>query len=152
MKIIEYQAKYKQSFIELNLAWLNKFFTVEVQDSDMLSGVEELIKKAAAVYFAIENDIAIATCMIIPRKEDVWEICKLATDECYQGKGAGTALMKACMDYAIVHGAKKIMLVSNRILTSAMHLYARMGFREVPIDFMEYERVNIQMEYIVPTL
>ena len=38
------------------------------------------------------------------------------------------------------------MIVSNRILSAAMHLYAKVGFKEVPIDNMEYERLNIQLE------
>ena len=35
---------------------------------------------------------------------------------------------------------------SNTVLLSAMHLYAKAGFKEVAIDNMEYERVNIQLE------
>lgn len=50
------------------------------------------------------------------------------------------------MDYAKGHGAKKLMFVSNTILSTAMHLYDKAGFKEVPIDNMEYERVNIQFE------
>lgn len=63
-----------------------------------------------------------------------------------RGKGAGAAVLKACIDYAKNHGAEKLMIVSNRILSAAMHLYAKFGFCEVPIDNMEYERVNIQLE------
>lgn len=50
------------------------------------------------------------------------------------------------MDYAKEHGANKLMIVSNSILSAAMHLYSKAGFKEVPIDNIEYERVNIQLE------
>ena len=50
------------------------------------------------------------------------------------------------MNYAKDHGARKLLIVSNKILSAAMHLYAKAGFKEVPIDYMEYERVNIQLE------
>ena len=146
MKIIKYTQEFKWAFIDLNLAWLNKYFRVETQDMEMLNGVDDLIECGAAVYFAVEENITIATCMICPRDNNVWEICKLATDEKYQGKGAGAAVLKACIDYAKDHGAEKLMIVSNRILSAAMHLYAKFGFYEVPIDNMEYERVNIQLE------
>lgn len=146
MKIISYQEKYKKDFVDLNLVWIKKYFKVEPQDIEMLNDVENFIKKGAAVYFAVEQDKAIATCMVIPRNNQVWEICKLATDEYYMGKGAGSAVLKACMDYAKEHGAKKLMIVSNTVLSAAMHLYAKVGFKEVPIDNMEYERVNIQLE------
>lgn len=146
MEIISYQERYKKDFVELNLVWIKKYFKVESQDVKMLNNVEDFIKKGAAVYFAIEQGNPIATCMVVPRKNQVWEICKLATDERYMGKGAGSAVLKACMDYAKEHDAKKLMIVSNRILSPAMHLYAKVGFKEVPIDNMEYERVNIQLE------
>ena len=146
MEIVSYQKQYKNDFIDLNLAWLNKYFKIEKNDLDMLNGVESLIEQGAAVYFALDQEKVIATCMIIPRENCTWEICKLATNEKYQGNGAGSAVLKACMNHAVEHGAKKLMIVSNRILTAAMHLYSKMGFYEVPIDNMEYERVNIQLE------
>lgn len=149
MEIVFYQEKYKQAFIDLNLAWLNEYFTVEPQDTEMFNGIEDLIRKGAAVYFAVENGAAIAACMILPRENNIWEVCKLAADERYRGKGAGHAVLKACMDYAAGHGAEKIMIVSNRILTAAMGLYAKMGFHEIPLSYKEYDRVNIQLEYKV---
>lgn len=146
MKIISYQEQYKKYFVELNLVWIRKYFKVESQDIEMLNNIEKYIKEGAAVYFAEEEGEIIATCMIIPRNNHVWEICKLATDENYMGRGAGYAVLNACIDYAKEHNAKKLMIVSNTVLSSAMHLYAKVGFKEVPIDNMEYERVNIQLE------
>lgn len=84
--------------------------------------------------------------MAVPRDGQIWEICKLAANEHYMGKGAGSAVLKECMDYAKEHGANKLLIVSNSILSAAMHLYSKAGFKEVPIDNMEYERVNIQLE------
>ena len=152
MKIISYQEKYKKDFVELNLVWIKKYFKVEPQDIEMLNNVETYLEKGAEVYFAVEQDKVIAACMIVPRENQVWEICKLATDERYMGKGAGSAVLKACMDYAKEQGARKLMIVSNTVLSAAMHLYAKAGFREVPIDNMEYERVNIQLEKDVSSM
>ncbi|HIQ99063.1 MAG TPA: GNAT family N-acetyltransferase [Candidatus Scybalocola faecavium] len=146
MEIIPYQEKYKKDFAQLNLVWIKKYFKVEPQDVKMLDNVEDFLEKGAAVYFAVEQGRAIATCMVNPAGGQVWEICKLATDERYRGKGAGSAVLKACMDYAKEHGAKKLMIVSNTVLSAAMHLYAKAGFKEVPVDYMEYDRVNIQLE------
>ena len=146
MNIVSYQEKYKKNFIALNLAWIKKYFKVEPQDVAMLNNVEDFLAKGAAVYFAVEDDQVIATCMVTPVEEQVWEICKLATDEGHRGKGAGSAVLEACIDYAKEHNAKKLVIVSNTVLSAAMRLYAKFGFREVPIDNMEYERVNIQLE------
>ena len=43
MEIVSYQKQYKNDFIDLNLAWLNKYFKIEKNDLDMLNGVESLI-------------------------------------------------------------------------------------------------------------
>lgn len=146
MDIIPYQEKYKKEFVELNLVWIKKYFKVEPQDLEMLNHVEDLLAEGAMVYFAVEQEKAIAACMVMPRENQVWEICKLATDERYMGRGAGSAVLKACVDYAKEHGAEKLMIVTNTVLSAALHLYAKAGFKEVPVDHMEYERVNIQFE------
>lgn len=149
MEIVPYQTKYKQDFIELNLAWIEKYFKVEPQDVEMLNNIEQIIAAEAMIYFALEADTVIATCMVMPKNNQVWEICKLATDENYQGRGAGAAVLEACMNYAKNRGAKKLLIVTNTILSAAMHLYEKVGFREVPIDETEYERVDIQLEKIL---
>lgn len=146
MEIISYQGKYKKDFVNLNLVWIQKYFKVEAQDVKMLNDIEDFRAKGAEVYFALEQEKAIATCMVNPVGGQVWEICKLAADEHCTGRGAGSAVLKACMEHAKEHGARKLMIVSNTILSAAMHLYAKAGFKEVPIDNMEYERVNIQLE------
>lgn len=149
MEIVPYQTKYKQDFIELNLAWIEKYFKVEPQDVEMLNNIEQIIAAGAMIYFALEADTVIATCMVMPKNNQVWEICKLAADENYQGRGAGSAVLEACMNYAKNRGAKKLLIVTNTILSAAMHLYEKVGFREVLIDEMEYERVDIQLEKIL---
>jgi len=43
-------------------------------------------------------------------------------------------------------GAHKIILYSNTALKSAIHLYRKFGFKEVPLGDVEYKRANIKME------
>lgn len=151
MEIIEYDKKYKNEFIRLNTEWLNRFFMVEPVDQDMMDRVEELIENGAMVYFAIENDEVLATCMAMPIKENHWEICKLAAQNQYTGTGAGSAVFKASMDYAVRKGAKKLSLISCRSLSPAIHIYEKFGFKEVPLNkaFWGAEKADIEMEYIV---
>lgn len=151
MEIVEYQKQYKQDFVTLNTAWIEKFFAMEQEDCDILYHTEAYLEKGGMIYFAVEERAVLATCLVYPTGNDVWEICKLAANEKYQGYGAGTAVFKACMDYAINHGAKKLTLISNHILKPALHIYKKMGFREVPLSRgNEYERADVQCEYIVP--
>lgn len=136
---------YKQDFVSLNLAWIEKCFKVEPQDVHMLEDVEDFRRRGAEAFFAAEGNKAIATCMVTPVGDGVWEICKLACDERHQGKGVGSAVLEACQAYAREHGARRLMIVTNTVLAAAVHLYRKHGFREVPITNPEYERVNIQL-------
>lgn len=150
MEIIEYKEEYKQSFVDLNTAWVEKYFVMEKEDKAILENVDDLLQKGSMIFFAVEDDRVLATCMVTPFGNNVWELCKLAADEKYQGGGAGSAVFKACMDYAIKHGAKKLTLISNHILLPALHIYEKFGFKRVPVDRAnEYERCDVQCEYIV---
>lgn len=151
MEIIEYNKKYKNEFIRLNTEWLSRFFMVEPVDQDMMDRVDELIENGAMVYFAIENDKVLATCMAMPVKGNHWEICKLAAQNQYTGTGAGSAVFKASMDYAIKKGAEKLSLISCKSLAPAIHIYEKFGFKEVPLNkaFWGAEKADIEMEYIV---
>lgn len=149
MEIITYQDKYKQDFIRLNVAWVEKYFEMEDADREILEHVDEELAKGGMVYLALVDGNVAAVCMTIPEGNDIWEICKLATDDKYQGHGAGSAVFKACMDYAIRQGAKKLTLISNKILKPALHIYEKFGFQQVKVDRTEYKRCDIQFEFIV---
>ena len=150
MEIIKYRRQYKDDFVRLNKAWIEKYFKMEQEDYDILNNVDELIVKGSMVFFAVENNTVLATGMVMPLDGGNWEICKLATEEKYQGHGAGSMVFKACMNYAVNNGAKRLIIISNRTLKSALHIYEKFGFKEVPIDNIHgYEREDIQMEYIV---
>lgn len=151
MKIIKYDSKYRDDFVRLNTEWLTKLYYIEPYDQYSMDHVEELIEKGAMVYFAIDGKKVLATCMIEPLGNDVWEICKLVAEGQYTGTGAGSAVLKACIDYAILHSAKKICLITISGLKPAIHLYKKFGFVEIPYrkDIWKSEKADVEMEYIV---
>lgn len=71
---------------------------------------------------------------------------QVAKDERFQGMGIDSAVLQRAIDYAKEKSAKKLVILSNTILSSAMHLYKKFGFKQVPITDMQYGRVNIQLE------
>lgn len=86
--------------------------------------------------------------MIEPHDNNIWEICKLASAGQYTGTGAGSAVFEACLNYAVEHGAKKIVLVTASKLKPALHIYKKYGFTEVPLNKEEwpYERAELVFE------
>jgi GNAT superfamily N-acetyltransferase len=150
MKIIEYNVKYKQDFIDFNTAWItDNFGFLEPEDYETFEGIEKKIAAGAMIYFAVEGNTALATCMAVPMEDGVWEICKLASNKEREHKGAGSAVFKAAMDWAVTHGARRLFLISNSKLKPALHIYEKFGFTEVKLDDYEYVRGDIAFEYVV---
>ena len=86
--------------------------------------------------------------MIAPRADGDWEIMKFAARGMYTGTGAGSACLKACIDYAKEKKLPRILIVSNRRCVQAVHLYRKFGFQEIPVDRKQFpfQRADIAFE------
>lgn len=151
MNVIEYEEKYKKDFIQFNTDWIiDNFGFLEAEDNETFCHIEESLEKGAMIYFAVEDDIALAACMAKPMDEQgTWELCKLGSNKHVPHKGAGSAVFEAAMNWAISHGAKKLFILSNSKLKTALHIYEKYGFHEVKRNDYEYVRGDIAFEYIV---
>ena len=150
MKIITYDAKYKDKFIEYNKDWIiENFECLEKEDEETFENIEKDIENGAMIYFSIEEDEVLATCMSKPMQHDTWEICKLASNKYRSHKGCGSAVFEAAMNWAIDHGGKKILLFTNKKLKPAIHIYEKFGFKEIKLDNYGYARGNIAFEKII---
>lgn len=135
MKVVPYAPKYKQDFIDLNVAWISDMFKIEPADVAELENVDSAIEAGGQIFFTLDDDgTVLACCMIAPRADGEWEIMKFATRADAQGKGAGRACLQASIDYAEEQGVPSILIVSNRRCESAVHLYRKFGFDEIPVD------------------
>lgn len=152
MKITPYDPKYKNDFIEMNLAWIKAMFAVEPLDVQELENIDAAVERGGQIFFAFDDegddDKPLACCMIAPRDDGDWEIMKFAARGMRSGKGAGGACLKACVDYAKEKNVPKIIVVSNRKCESAVHLYRKFGFREVRVDKKKFpfDRADIAFE------
>ena len=122
---------------------------MEKDDVETFRNIEKGIANGGMIYFATENDKVMATCMVRNIGNKTWEIFKLAANEKYKGKGAGNAVFEQCMKYAIEHGAKKMFIISNSRLKTALHIYHKHGFKEIKLKDYEYGRGDIAFELTV---
>ena len=150
MGIVSYAPQYHADFFRISMEWLEKHSLLEPEDTVMLQNIEAMLAEGAAAYCAVEDETVLAVGMIHPLGGGVWELCKLGTAEEHQGKGAGTAILRTCMEYAKAHGAEKVILVSNHVLETALKMYEKFGFRQVPLEaqYAIYETADVQMEYV----
>ena len=147
IEIIAYHPAYKQNFIDLNKAWLKKYFVVEPHDDEVFANIEKIIINAGGeIFFCIYDGEIAGTAAMQKHGERIFELTKTAVTEKHQGKGLSKLLMQACINFAREKRAEKIFLLSNRALTPAISLYKKFGFKEVPLDPNDYVRADIQME------
>lgn len=62
MNIVKYEAKYKNSFVLFNTDWIvDNFGNLEKEDIETFEKIEEELKTGAMIYFAIEDDVVLAS-------------------------------------------------------------------------------------------
>src|SRR5687768_5315247 len=109
---------------------------------------EHILKKGGNIFMASYNGSIVGTVALKPVAEQTFELTKMAVNEAFQGKKIGRALAETAIAWAKHSGAKKIVLYSNTMLGSAMALYTKLGFKEIPVDG-PYKRTNIKMEFVI---
>lgn len=97
--------------------------------------------QTARVLAAVENGAPPLGCVTLildggPWRElaadDEGEFRMLAVDPPAQGRGAGEALVRACIEEARAAGRARMVLSSAIDMTSAHRLYERLGFARAP--------------------
>ncbi|WP_315817538.1 GNAT family N-acetyltransferase [Paraflavitalea speifideaquila] len=147
LKIVPYEPIHRDAFRQLNQAWINRYFRLEEADNRALNDPEGyILNKGGFIFMALWEGEVVGACALIKVNQRVFELAKMAVTDKVQGKGIGYALGKACIDKARELGIKKVELLSNTLLKPAIHLYTKLGFKEVPLPATDYERADIKME------
>lgn len=147
VNILPYAPGLDVNFKQLNIAWIAKYFTVEAHDIEQLDHPDEhIIKDGGRIFFAELNGEIVGTCALIKTGEHEFELAKMAVAEGLRGKQIGKKLGLAVINEAKKLGTQRLWLESNRILTTAINLYHKLGFIEVPITATPYARADIRME------
>ena len=150
IKIIEYEPHHQMYFEKFNRHWIEKYFVMEAVDEFVLTNPEEAILKPGGAILMAEYDGEIAgTVALRKANETTYEFTKMAVDKNFQRKGIAEALSYASFEKAKELGAKKVILYSNSILTPAIRLYEKLGFKHVPVGNPGYKRSDVKMEISV---
>lgn len=148
-EIIDYGAEHQRYFESFNREWIEKHFWMEPIDFEVLQHPDKhIIEKGGSILMAkCDNEMA-GTVALKYVSPGVYEFTKMAVDEKFRGQKVGYALAIAAIEKAKKLGAHKIILYSNTLLESAIMLYRKIGFKEVPLDG-PYKRSNIKMEIVL---
>ena len=147
ISIIPFDQKYANYFYDLNVAWLQKYFYVEPYDKKVLGDPQTyIIDKGGFIYYAKLNNEIVGTVSLLKKTDTIFELGKMAVTKKAQGFKIGTILLEYALNVAKEKQIKKLILYSNTILKSAIHLYQKYGFVEIELESGLYERANIKME------
>ncbi len=150
IKIIPFSPEYQADFKRLNIEWIEKYFVVEPHDIEQLDFPEDFVlKNGGNIFMALQNGEVVGTVGMAYLDDFSFELAKMAVSPKHHGLGIGQLLGEAALDFARKKGAKRVWLESNRILTPALTMYEKLGFREVEFVPTPYERSNIQMEILL---
>lgn len=139
--------EHAEAFRKLNEEWLQKYFTIEPHDREMLDDpAGYIITPGGAIFFAQRNGELVGTCAMIPAPQQEFELAKMAVTEHMQGKQIGKRLGLACLQWAREMEAKAVWLETNSKLATALNLYRKLGFRFEERPFVsEYARSDTYM-------
>lgn len=148
VRIVEFDSRYAKDFARLNYQWIEEFFEVESHDREVLDAPEEqIIQNGGQILFAVHRGEVVGTVALVPYGDDAFELAKMAVFPGYKGQKIGKRLMLRALDYAIQVGKKRVVIVSNTLLVTAINLYLQFGFKPIALAPDEdYERVNIKLE------
>ena len=147
LRIVGYRIEYAQAFADLNYEWIEKYYSVESHDREILDDPEAfIINKGGQIFIALEDGEPVGAVALIRAGDRVFELAKMAVSPKAQGKGIGALLISACVDYSTAQGMNEIILESNTRQEAALHLYRKAGFEEIELDpNSPYTRANIRM-------
>jgi N-acetylglutamate synthase-like GNAT family acetyltransferase len=146
VRIVAFEPAHGPAFRDLNLEWIEKFFSVEALDRQHLDRPQEsFIDSGGAILMAMCGANAIGCCGLLPHGAGVYEISKMAVTQASRYGGVGRKLLVEMIGQARRLGARRLDIISSTRLGPALHLYRSVGFRDVPLESDTYARGNIAL-------
>jgi GNAT superfamily N-acetyltransferase len=147
VELIGYRPEYRDMFRALNVAWIERYFTMEPADYNVLDTPQEsILDPGGEIVLARLRGAIVGTCAMVPMDDGGVELAKMAVAESARGRGIGVLLGRAIIARARARGAPRVYLESNTRLEVAIALYRKLGFVEITGEPSPYARCNIQME------
>lgn len=147
IQFVDYNPNYQAAFKALNIEWISKYWELEEPDYKAIDNPEAyILNKNGSIIIALYNNEPVGCCALIKMDENTYELAKMAVSPNVQGKGIGLLLGKNIIKKAKSLGAKRLYLESNSVLTPAINLYIKLGFKHIEGVTSPYERCDIQME------
>lgn len=146
--VVRYREELRSAFERLNREWIESYFVLEAADREILGDPQRnIIDPGGQVFFVLDGGEVQGTCAVLRYSADECEIAKMAVAPAARGRGYGDLLMEASLAFAREIDSRRIVVVSNTVLSPAIRLYQKHGFVQVPLaSDGRYRRANIRLE------
>ncbi|HEY5803832.1 MAG TPA: GNAT family N-acetyltransferase [Lysobacter sp.] len=149
IRIVDFAPRWRDDFARLNIEWLERWFTVEPIDREVLGDPEtHILAGGGHVLFAVDaEDRAVGTVALKRESEGVYELTKMVVAPELRGAGVGRLLMQGAIDTFQARGGTELFLESSKKLGPALALYESVGFRHYPAPRpgSHYARADVYM-------
>lgn len=147
MEIVGFRPEHAAAFRDLNIAWIEKHFTVEPKDLEVLEDPEgKILAKGGRIFMALQDGRPVGCVALLKMADGGYEVAKMTVSEALRGSGLGKRLMQACIDEGLRLGAPRLYLETNSSLAPALGLYRAMGFKDLAPVPSPYVRADVFME------
>jgi GNAT superfamily N-acetyltransferase len=150
IEIINYESRFQPDFKRLNLHWLDHYKLTETHDLEILDHPEDkVINGGGCIFLAMDGDQVVGSCGLVKESGEIYELVKMAVAPGWLGRGISKLLLERCLNEAKRFKAKKIYLFSNSQLTTALKLYGKYGFHDIPVTDSPMLTADVKMELIL---
>lgn len=134
VRVVDFEPRWRDDFARLNIEWLERWFTVEPADRDVLGDPEtHILAGGGRILFAVdETDQALGTVALMRHGGGEVELTKMAVEPELRGAGVGRKLIEGALDAFSEMGDRELFLETNTRLAPAIRLYESVGFRHQP--------------------
>lgn len=137
---------HKTALREINLPWIEKYFTIEPFDLEILDNPASILNNEGFIILA-QTDTDIAGSICLQKKDNgIFEVSKFGVKEGFQGYGIGKILLNKLIDVAKSRKLPEIYLFTNTKLVAANNLYTSVGFKDVEGYEHGYQRCDRTMK------
>ncbi len=137
------------AFRTLNEEWIQKYFTLEPRDREVLGAPQKILDDGGQIYFVYQGATVVGCVALLAFGDGVFELTKMAVSPTLRGLGIGRRLLTHVLAEARTLGATTLFLGSSTTLKNAVHLYESLGFEHVPpesLPWIKYARASVFMK------